>query len=228
MPDTLVVFGRLPVPGRVKTRLAAGIGVEAACTFYRACCEHVLLQTAGLEGTQRMFCYSDQAERDPVTTWIGELDQSVEVAAQAQDPDLGARMAAALQSALSQGATKAVIVGTDIPDLSAEVIRSAFCALEEHDVVLGPAADGGYYLLGLKSVHPTLFEGMCWSTNRVLEETTTRAILAGLNMTSSKCLPTLRDIDTEFDLHEWAQGASETHTLYDLVHRMLLSAGNPG
>lgn len=217
MSTTLVIFGRLPVPGKVKTRLAVGIGPERACAFYSTCCEHILHQSSQCEGAQRVFFFSNETEREPVTEWIAGIDKEVELASQLQVPDLGERMVSALGTALQQGACKAVIIGTDIPDLTPGIIQSAFQALDNHDVVIGPAADGGYYLLGLKQAHAELFQGIEWSTGEVLGATLANAKKANLDVAPTNTLPVLRDIDTVADLQEWMQGASSTHPLHDPV-----------
>mmetsp|Transcript_14809 Transcript_14809/g.31820 ORF Transcript_14809/g.31820 Transcript_14809/m.31820 type:complete len:224 (+) Transcript_14809:46-717(+) len=219
---SLVVFARLPVPGKVKTRLAAGIGPEGACEFYRACAEHVLRESSRCEDTRRVVFFSDESERTDVEKWVEKVDKEMEVACQAQVSDLGERMSAALGEVLNQGASKAVIIGTDIPDLNADLIQKALRVLDANDVVLGPAADGGYYLLGLKKVHTEIFKGVRWSTSDVLQSTVDNAAAAGIRVAPVDTLPTLRDIDTVEDLREWhSNQAAATHALYETVRSVL-------
>mmetsp|Transcript_7911 Transcript_7911/g.13691 ORF Transcript_7911/g.13691 Transcript_7911/m.13691 type:complete len:223 (-) Transcript_7911:307-975(-) len=218
---SLVVFARLPVPGKVKTRLAAGVGPERACDFYRACSEHIVRETGRCEGVRRVLFFSDERERAAVKQWMQDLDQSMEVECQAQVPDLGERMSAALDDEILKGARKAVIIGTDIPDLHADLVQTALRALDTYDVVLGPAADGGFYLLGLKTAHPELFKGIVWSTDTVLETTFANAAAAGIRVAPVDILPTLRDIDTAEDLREWHRKVDASHVLYNVVSQVL-------
>jgi len=111
--------------------------------------------------------------------------------------DLGGRLASAFTELLSDPSDRAVVIGADCPDLDPAVIRQAFAALDGHDLVLGPARDGGYYLIGLRRPSPSLFEAVSWGTDRVLSETLERAASAGLGV---ETLQVLDDIDTPEDL----------------------------
>ena len=189
---TVNVFAKAPRPGHVKTRLAAGIGDEAALRVYR----HLLRKTvreAARSGARVVVCYDPEDGRR-------DLDPLVEPPAgqwsYQGDGDLGMRMHRMLNEALDEG-PPAVVVGTDIPDLDAGVLHRAFRALDEADVVVGPALDGGYYLLGLKRPAPELFHGMVWSEPTVLDETRTRARMAGKTVLE---LEPLRDVDRAQDL----------------------------
>jgi hypothetical protein len=106
-------------------------------------------------------------------------------------------MHGAFTTSFAKGASKVIVVGSDCPELSAAIVEDAFDALERHDVVVGPAMDGGYYLLGMKTAHISLFEKMKWSTSTVLEDTLARVSKLELNV---KMLPQLSDLDTEQDL----------------------------
>eukprot|EP00899_Mesostigma_viride_P025588 jgi/Mesvir1/6213/Mv00894-RA.1 len=129
--------------------------------------------------------------------------------AQIQSEDLGARMADAFQYAFNaQSAKKVVIVATDCPDLTIDVIMSAYELLDKHDVVVGPACDGGYYLLGMKSFHEALFQGIEWSTSTVCSRTLEIAASLNLAVASAPLLPELQDVDTLEDLKAWHQGAT--------------------
>eukprot|EP00850_Spirogloea_muscicola_P008329 SM000044S15976 [mRNA] locus=s44:289093:290273:- [translate_table: standard] len=122
---------------------------------------------------------------------------------QVNEPDLGARMLAALQEVFRTGASSAIVIGTDVPDLDEHIMMSAFSALEVHQVVFGPAEDGGYYLLGIRQPYAALFEGIPWSTPDVLQCSLAAAAGAGLSVTPLCTLPTLADIDTANDLRRW-------------------------
>ncbi|KAG2484761.1 hypothetical protein HYH03_016415 [Edaphochlamys debaryana] len=216
----LVVFARLPVPGRVKTRLAAGAGVgpDGACDFYRACAMHALTQAASCSPWLDAYVYHSSADRTAdVAAWLdGEglaLPCSPQISAAAAsssgsapqpEPDLGAKMLAAMRDTRQRGGhTKVLITGTDIPDLSESILRCAVDALDSHEMVIGPAMDGGYYLMGLTRLEESLFQDMAWSTDTVLAETLARARAAGLRLAPADMLPPLRDVDTVEDLAEW-------------------------
>ncbi|WP_198172546.1 TIGR04282 family arsenosugar biosynthesis glycosyltransferase [Hymenobacter ginkgonis] len=198
-PNHLLIFAREPVLGRVKTRLAAGIGAEAALAVYH---ELLTLTAAAVAGAQV-----------PATVWLAEaptpladptrprpewpgLPWRVQPAANS----LGARMAHAFAEAFAGGAARVVIIGTDCPGLSADLLQQAFAQLHTHELVLGPANDGGYYLLGMNKLHPALFEHKDWSTATVLPATLADAARLGLRVAQ---LLTLHDVDSAQDLATW-------------------------
>jgi hypothetical protein len=134
--------------------------------------------------------------------WLG-----TEVALRPQiSGDLGARMAGAIADAISAGADRVVVIGTDCPQVTAAVVQEAFDRLEAADVVLGPAADGGYYLIGMAQPHSLLFENVPWSSPDTLRTTLQSARAAGLSVA---LLEKRRDIDTADDWRAWL--ASEAH-----------------
>jgi rSAM/selenodomain-associated transferase 1 len=195
--DALAVFVKHPTPGAVKTRLAAAIGPEAAARLYRALAEHVLDATTPSPGEYERLVFFDPREAlSEMRNWL----PGVRLLAQAEG-DLGARMSDAFARAFARGAGRVVLVGTDAPGVSRETVREAFDALDTADLVLGPAEDGGYYLVALRTPRPELFAGMAWSTPSVREETLARAGAAGLSV---RGLAPLHDIDTLDGLrHEW-------------------------
>ena len=169
-----VIFARLPIPGQAKTRLAAGVGAENAAEFYRRMAEGTFSATARctLLSSRTLF-YSEASESDGISRWMARCEGEGEgeggagvngaphgmrmrTASQCTSRDLGDRMRHALNHALTHGGPgggpcdKAVVVGTDIPDVEAHHLDTAVRLLDRHDVVFGPAADGGYYLLGVK------------------------------------------------------------------------------
>jgi rSAM/selenodomain-associated transferase 1 len=189
----LLVFVKAPRPGQVKTRLAAAIGDEPAAAAYRALAEGVLERTAPREGEyERIVLFAPPDAREEVARWL-----PAEPLAAQEGPDLGARMDAAFAAAFAGGAPAAVLVGSDVPRLDRGHVLRAFAALEEHPVVLGPAADGGYYLVGLRERRPELFAGVEWGTAGVLAATLERCAALGLR---PRLLETLADVDTEADL----------------------------
>jgi rSAM/selenodomain-associated transferase 1 len=114
--------------------------------------------------------------------------------------DLGDRMASAFQASFAAGMTAGVLIGSDCPDLNASLMAEAFQLLRQHDLVLGPALDGGYYLIGLRRLIPELFTGIPWSTAEVLQQTITIAKRLGLAVAK---LPLLSDVDRPEDLSVW-------------------------
>ena len=197
MPDELIVFVKRPRPGDVKTRLAREIGAGDAAVLYRLMAEHVLRETAPAgRGYARVVLYAPADAGGDIAGWLpGE-----ELAPQAAG-DLGRRMAGAFATAFAQGALRAVLIGTDAPGLRRELVERAFADLGDHDLVLGPACDGGYYLIGLQAPRPELFEGIEWSTPTVCAATLARAHALGIR---HRQLPELRDVDTLADVrHEW-------------------------
>jgi hypothetical protein len=140
MSSALAVFVRLPRPGRVKTRLAASIGKEAAAGLYRALAEHVLEATTPRPGEYERLVFFDPPEAgQEMRAWL----PGVRLLAQSGD-DLGARMADAFARAFTRGASRVALVGTDAPSLSRETVVRALSALDAADVVLAPSGDGGY------------------------------------------------------------------------------------
>ncbi|MFC1661783.1 TIGR04282 family arsenosugar biosynthesis glycosyltransferase, partial [Gemmatimonadota bacterium] len=188
----LLVFGKAPIPGKVKTRLAAEVGADYAAEVYRALGRKVVDQLRG--GAFRMvICFDPPEARQAMEEWLGR--NGVEYRAQAQG-DLGARLKKAIRDAFLE-ADRVVVVGTDAPGVDRELVEEAFRRLQGKDVVLGPSKDGGYYLLGLSEPAPELFEGIPWSTEGVLQATRERATLLGLR---EHTLATLADVDTLDDL----------------------------
>jgi rSAM/selenodomain-associated transferase 2/rSAM/selenodomain-associated transferase 1 len=190
----LLVFARAPVQGRVKTRLAAGIGEEAALEVYRTLGRRVVDQVRRGPWLTRIL-HDPPGEEVLVAEWLGA--DGVELGPQS-DGDLGARMSRAMEGAWRSGAGPVCLIGTDAPDVDQPLVEEAFTALEQGaDVVFGPAEDGGYYLIGLRSPAPGLFRTIPWSTDRVLSVSLDRCREAGLE---ALLLRTLRDVDTEEDL----------------------------
>jgi rSAM/selenodomain-associated transferase 1 len=196
-PDVLLVFLKDPRPGTVKTRLAAELGGEAAAELYRVLAEEELRRTAPHPGEyDRLLSFSPPESRSRVERWLpGETWIPQDGA------DLGTRMSGAFEEAFRRGARQAVLVGSDVPSASREHVLDALGSLRDHDVVLGPALDGGYYLVGLARPRPELFRDMTWSTASVFATTVARAGALGLRV---RVLESLRDIDTLEDVHaEW-------------------------
>ncbi len=175
----ILFFVRYPEPGRVKTRLAASLGFKKAAKIYRRLVEINLkiLRALQPEGVEIFVVYEPVSRRQEIQEWLAGADHYL-----AQEgEDLGERLRHAFHEAFKQADLQACTIGSDTLELTAEHVRKSFQRLEEDDVVLGPAEDEGYYLIGLNVEHSELFKGIPWSTSTVLETTVTRAKEAGLS-----------------------------------------------
>jgi len=188
----LAVLTRNPVAGRVKTRLGAAIGPEGALQVYRMLREYTAGVTRACPAEKAVF-YSDEIPSRDCFLEVGTL------AFLQKGRDFGDRMLHTFTTGFSLGFRHVVLIGTDCPDLQKDLLEEAFRALENHDAVLGPAKDGGFYLIGLKSSHPELFLDRSWSHSSVLQETIDRLNELG---TTFSLLPVLQDIDTLEDLKQ--------------------------
>ena len=186
----LLVFARNPELGKVKTRLAKSIGEKKALEIYH----HLLRKTKDIAlkvSCFRVVCYSDFVDFNDLfdPTYFYKDEQYGE--------DLGQRMNNAITSSFEEGAERVVIIGSDCYDLTSTIIQSAFESLKFKDAVLGPAKDGGYYLIGMNSSNPTIFENKEWGSSNVLLDTLLSTKELGL---SYELLETLNDVDTIDDL----------------------------
>lgn len=192
--DRLVVFLKAPAPGAVKTRLAETLGADAACAAYRQLVEALLANLAPLPRVE--LCFTPLEAAAAFDAWLRPGWLSVpQVGA-----DLGERLHATFAEHFESDALRVVIIGSDCPDVTVQDIEQAWLALEAHDVVLGPALDGGYWLIGLRAPQPALFAGIPWSTDRVFGETMCRARAADLRVA---LLRELADVDTAADWNRW-------------------------
>ena len=188
-PDfTLSVFAKAPVPGRVKTRLRPVLDEEQAARLAAAFVRDTLLKAAQLGPPVTVYYAGDRALLVPLAP------PNVRWAEQGGG-DLGARMACVPAPCL--------ILGADSPHLPLSLLSAALAAVPLHDVVLGPAEDGGYFLIGLRAPQPALFDGIAWSTETVLAQTLARADALGLTVHQT---PPWYDLDTPADLRRLAQG----------------------
>ena len=185
--EVVLVFQKNAVLGKVKTRLASGMGELRALEIYR----HLIQLTYSV------------LEDVPVPVWTYFSDyipesthSSVEKSLVQEGQDLGERMANAFARSFELGMEKVVLIGTDCPTLQSNHLNEAFEALTHSDLVVGPATDGGYYLIGMKRKADYLFEGISWSTSEVLSQTLAVATAHGLHFT---LLDELSDIDTQED-----------------------------
>lgn len=191
----LIVFTRYPEPGSTKTRLIPALGPAGAADLARRLGLDTLAWALALARQEplRLEVRHDGGDEVAMRTWLGRAPLY-----RPQGPgDLGQRMARALHQALQEGEQRVVLVGTDCPGRDDRLLSRAFSALATHDLVLGPARDGGYHLVGLRRPAPEIFEGIAWGGQRVLSQTLAAAGRAGLSM---HLLGTLPDIDRPEDL----------------------------
>uniref|UniRef100_A0A832MME6 Glycosyltransferase n=1 Tax=Eiseniibacteriota bacterium TaxID=2212470 RepID=A0A832MME6_UNCEI len=191
--DRVALFARPPVAGRVKTRLSPALPAPLARDLYAALLHDALAALAAASAGERFIYWSEapSAGAAPVATPPGVRTRLQGGA------DLGARLAAAFDELLVAPGDRAAIVGADCPALRAAHLDGALARLADADVALGPAADGGYWLIALRRPAPALFRGVAWGSARVLAETLERASVAGLTVAT---LETLDDLDTPADL----------------------------
>lgn len=195
----LVVFLKAPRAGSVKTRLAEALGPEGSCAAYRRLVETLLETLAPLAAVE--LCFSPSDAGTEVKPWLRTGWSMIPQTS----GDLGERIQSAFATHFLTDAQRVVLIGSDCPELTVRDIEDACFALEEHDVVLGPARDGGYWLIGLRSPQPMLFTGMPWSTDRVFAETKRRAHEHDLRVA---VLRELSDVDTITDWERWLTGTS--------------------
>jgi rSAM/selenodomain-associated transferase 1/rSAM/selenodomain-associated transferase 2 len=202
--NSILIFVRNPKIGEVKTRLAKTTSEKFALGFYKSCAENIIRKIKKIPQLNQFIFYSSKEDKDDVIKWLGS---NYFFSAQ-EGNDLGSRMKSAFEKVFSTGTQKVIIIGSDIPDLSAEIINKAFAYLDGSDVVIGSSKDGGFYLLGMKKMYAELFEGIEYSTAKVFSETLSR--IKELKL-SCKLLPELQDIDTEEDLIRWLNGSYENN-----------------
>jgi uncharacterized protein len=198
LPQHLVVFTRFPEPGKTKTRLIPLLGAEGAANLQRQMTEHTITQLKHLKASNNIsveVCFAGD-DVSLMQTWLGD-----EFIYQSQgDGDLGERMMRSLTRAFANNAVKVAIIGTDCPGINLDILTLAFTHLNTSDLVLGPAIDGGYYLIGLRYPHPELFLNINWGTSHVFQQTIDIAQKLNLLMTP---LIYLADIDRPEDLEIW-------------------------
>lgn len=204
MQDVLFIqLAREPVPGLVKTRMLPELSPEQACDLHR----ELVFWTAGIlarSGLGEVELWVSGNTRSPLFQQCQALGVS-EVRPQSGS-HLGERMYDALESGLERF-SKVILVGSDSPQIDSTYLESAICALDEADAVLGPALDGGYVLIGVKSLRQEWLEDMEWGSDSVYSETVARMEATGTNWTP---LSVMQDIDRPEDLPVW-RAVAETH-----------------
>jgi rSAM/selenodomain-associated transferase 2/rSAM/selenodomain-associated transferase 1 len=204
-PQRLIVFTRFPEPGKTKTRLIPALGAAGAARLQRRMTERTIAAAskAGRRPGLTVEVRHEGGTRALMQQWLGP-----QFGYRPQgDGDIGLRMARAFEAAFQDGAELAVIIGSDIPRISADIIHQAFDGLQENDLVFGPARDGGYFLIGMQNTIPSetccrLFDGINWGSREVLSQTLQIAAETGLRFI---LLETLDDVDRPADLHVWQE-----------------------
>ncbi len=210
--ETLILFTRFPLAGRAKTRLIPCLGAEGAAQLQREMTEHVLARMWPLikrRGVKLEVRFNDGSKTD-MRHWLGS---GLNFTPQGEG-DLGARMLRATNEAFAAGMDAVVVIGADCPELDAAQVERAFDSLRTHPLVLGPATDGGYYLVGLRRPLPGLFQGIAWSTRSVLADSIARAREKGIE----PCLlPELSDVDEPPDLLVWERVRPVSRTVSVII-----------
>lgn len=217
--NKIMVFVKAPVPGRVKTRLCPPLSPTQAATLYIAFAKDTL-EAARSAANSQVDVFYDSSADFPDLGWL-EPVPPLPFSPQKGD-DLGMRLDLAFDGTFSRGTGKAVAIGSDTPHIEPAAIERAFSLLDRADVVLGPAADGGYHLIGLKEPCSFLFQGISWSTASVLRQTLERAKQRGLR---TAMLPALFDVDTISDLRKLAtllasKGARASRFTRPILHEL--------
>ncbi|MEM7085047.1 MAG: TIGR04282 family arsenosugar biosynthesis glycosyltransferase [Bacteroidota bacterium] len=190
MKRLLIIFTRNPELGKCKTRLAATVGDQAALEIYIFLLKHTVSITENLEVIKQVH-YSNKVHHNDL--WHDSKFKK----RQQNGTDLGQRMQYAFEQGFKEGYEQIIIIGSDLYDVNQEELEKAFNALENHDYVIGPAEDGGYYLLGMTSLKPELFQNKNWGTSSVLKDT-----LTNLENESLQLLPKKNDVDYYEDIQD--------------------------
>lgn len=187
--DALIIFVKNAVKGQVKTRLAQTVGEDKALQIYLALLDHTRNLACSIDCNRLLFYSNTINQHDD---WPSDLFEK-----HLQNGELlGDKMFHAFQSAFEKQNKKVVIIGSDCASLTTEIIQTAFSKLDQYPFVIGPALDGGYYLLGMKQLSSVVFKNIAWSTDTVLSDTKDRIRSIGAEFF---LLPELSDIDYEED-----------------------------
>lgn len=200
MKKHIIAFAKKPAPGMAKTRLGEAIGFEESAGVYARLLYQCLLELVNLDRSEISveLCLASASEMPYFRPAFPEFLISQQV-----ESDLGGRLGYSMKAAFDRGSEAVIVIGTDIPDLNQSIILSAFAALKECDVVIGPCSDGGYYLIGTRRRDASLFQGIDWSSEFVFQQT--RALVQDQKLTAAY-LPVLADIDTQADFQRWLAG----------------------
>lgn len=204
MNKTLIIFSRYPEPGKTKTRMIPLLGAIKAAELQQKMTEHTVsnVQQFSSNCDIKIEVHFTGGSQQLMIEWLGKnLDYIPQTSG-----DLGQKMNSSFERAFNLGNQHVVIIGIDCPDINQAILNKAFTSLKEHDLVLGVAEDGGYYLIGLNQAVPQLFHNINWGTEQVLKQTINIAQKLKLNV---YYLPTLSDVDRPEDLAIWHKYQSE-------------------
>ncbi|MFT4781262.1 MAG: rSAM/selenodomain-associated transferase 1 [Psychroserpens sp.] len=202
MKTALIIFTRNPELGKCKTRLAKTLGDQSALDIYKYLLQHTANISKEVKADRYVF-YSENINNDDIWS-VAHFSKKLQ-----KGNDLGERMHNAFDELLNLDYKKVIIVGSDLLDLDEQIIEEAIQKLDDNDVVLGPAEDGGYYLLGMKQLHPAIFKNKAWGTETVREDTMT-----DLKNKAVSLLNPLNDIDTFDDMTHYNQ-LKQFYTTHD-------------
>jgi hypothetical protein len=188
----LILFVKNKELGKVKTRLAKTIGDEKALFIYKALLQHTRKVAEKVEALRKVYYSKFIDSNDEFESDLFEKRIQVQ-------EDLGIKMYNAFKDSFGERADKVVLIGSDCYEINEDIIEKAFNSLDDNDYVIGPAHDGGYYLIGMRSLNKSIFENMIWSTENVMLDTLLD--IKEQNKTYF-LLPTLTDVDHEKDLGE--------------------------
>lgn len=192
--DALGIFVKRPVPGIVKTRLAASVGNKRAAEIYGGFLKSIITKCETLAEKRTLGYVSEQqGEDDPAREYFSKFESTGYELWPQPNGNLGHRMTEFFRTQLEQGASRVVLIGSDSPTLPVDFIQQAFQMLETKQIVIGPSTDGGYYLVGMNRFTPKIFTGIEWSSEAVLEQTVQRLKSANASL---GLLPVWYDIDT--------------------------------
>ena len=198
MNESLIIFSRYPEPGKTKTRMIPALGATGAAELQRQMTEHTLNNAQQLLSSRDLTIevHFTGGSQQLMTAWLGRnLHYVPQVSG-----DLGQKMRSAFDRAFNMGNQRVLIIGIDCPGIDQVILNEAFNSLQNHDLVLGIAEDGGYYLIGLNRPVPQLFHNITWGTDQVLNQTKNIAQQLKLDI---HYLTTLSDVDRPEDLVTW-------------------------
>ena len=210
--DSIIVMTRFPREGKNKTRLIPALGSTGATAFHERLARHAIGRASSYAlmrpGTKVRVQLEGGSAVDG-QTWLGEIDCRVQ-----QNGDLGQRLQAAVEQAFSVGARRVLVMGTDCPSLDEPLLAEAFDSLDQADLVFGPAADGGYYLIGLTRPMPNVFVNIDWGGPQVLKQSLAAATTCGVNASLLDVRP---DVDVPADLPAAYSALAAGNTLSVIV-----------
>lgn len=220
----ILIFTRYPVPGQAKTRLIPALGEKGAARLHKLMTEKTVKTARQAKAvfskatiTITICCTGSGLKN--FRAWLGtDLNYRVQ-----SSGDIGRRMNAGLEQAFDDGAGQALVLGSDLPHLTPNILCRAFKRLKKHDLVIGPADDGGYYLIGMKQPFPGLFRDVEWGTKRVLDRT--RQLISDLGLNVAE-LPYLSDMDRPEDLEKIRQDSSYSDIFFKEKLSIIIPALN--